>query len=264
MSDLTRTGGSTLQVATKGEVDPGELEYVTARLEPVVADIRAPVLFARLLLEAAPDPARDRPAMARLTLDVDGDLVRAQVAGHDMREAGDLLKARLRDQLEHRAQRREALHTSAGIAEPGEWRRGHVAAPRPPYYDRPEEEREVVRRKTFVIDEISPDEAAFDMDQLDYDFYLFRELGTGEDAFLERVDDGYRLTRRSPGGEVATPTAIPLEVADRAPPVASLDEAVLLLEDRGGRAAFFVDRRTGRGNVLYRRYDGHYGLISPE
>jgi len=26
---------------------------------------------------------------------------------------------------------------------------------------------------------------------------------------------------------------------------------------------FFVEPTTGRGNVVYRRYDGHYGLISP-
>ena len=27
---------------------------------------------------------------------------------------------------------------------------------------------------------------------------------------------------------------------------------------------FFANATTGRGNVLYRRYDGHYGLIVPE
>jgi hypothetical protein len=26
---------------------------------------------------------------------------------------------------------------------------------------------------------------------------------------------------------------------------------------------FFADETTGRGNVLYHRYDGHYGLITP-
>ncbi|MBO1414556.1 sigma 54 modulation/S30EA ribosomal C-terminal domain-containing protein, partial [Streptomyces sp. FH025] len=26
---------------------------------------------------------------------------------------------------------------------------------------------------------------------------------------------------------------------------------------------FYTDTSTGRGNVLYRRYDGHYGLITP-
>ena len=26
---------------------------------------------------------------------------------------------------------------------------------------------------------------------------------------------------------------------------------------------FFVEPESGRGNVVYRRYDGHYGLITP-
>jgi hypothetical protein len=27
---------------------------------------------------------------------------------------------------------------------------------------------------------------------------------------------------------------------------------------------FFLDTTTNRGAVLYRRYDGHYGLLSPQ
>jgi hypothetical protein len=29
------------------------------------------------------------------------------------------------------------------------------------------------------------------------------------------------------------------------------------------RFLFFEDATTGRGSVIYRRYDGHYGLIEP-
>ena len=29
------------------------------------------------------------------------------------------------------------------------------------------------------------------------------------------------------------------------------------------RFLFFENTTTGRGNVIYRRYDGHYGLIEP-
>jgi Sigma 54 modulation/S30EA ribosomal protein C terminus len=36
-----------------------------------------------------------------------------------------------------------------------------------------------------------------------------------------------------------------------------------LLEASGQPFLFFVDAETGRGNVLYHRYDGHYGLIVP-
>ena len=30
-----------------------------------------------------------------------------------------------------------------------------------------------------------------------------------------------------------------------------------------GGEPFFLDAESGRGNVLYRRYDGHSGLITP-
>ena len=31
----------------------------------------------------------------------------------------------------------------------------------------------------------------------------------------------------------------------------------------GHRFVFFGNAASGRGNVIYRRYDGHYGLIEP-
>ncbi|MEU8511076.1 sigma 54 modulation/S30EA ribosomal C-terminal domain-containing protein [Kitasatospora sp. NPDC048722] len=37
---------------------------------------------------------------------------------------------------------------------------------------------------------------------------------------------------------------------------ATMQEAVDLF-------VFFTDAATGRGNVLYHRYDGHYGLVTP-
>ena len=47
-----------------------------------------------------------------------------------------------------------------------------------------------------------------------------------------------------------------------------VDEAAGALEDRGpilqrSRFLFFENATTGRGNILYRRHDGHYGLIEP-
>ena len=56
-----------------------------------------PVLFARLLLEMEPDPALERPAVAKATVDVSGRLVRAHVARPTMDEAIDLLTDRIRD-----------------------------------------------------------------------------------------------------------------------------------------------------------------------
>ena len=46
-------------------------------------------------------------------------------------------------------------------------------------------------------------------------------------------------------------------------PVLRLDEAEERLDVGHEPFVFFVDAASGRGHVLYRRYDGHYGLIVP-
>ena len=55
-----------------------------------------------------------------------------------------------------------------------------------------------------------------------------------------------------------------LEHAEHAPPTLDLDEAIERIGVDGERFVFFANSATGRGNVLYRRYDGHYGLIAPD
>ena len=62
----------------------------------------------------------------------------------------------------------------------------------------------------------------------------------------------------------AGPIAIDLTVVDSVPPTATVDEAIGQLEDGGQQFVFFADAETGRGNVVYRRYDGDYGLLTPE
>ena len=89
---------------------------------------------------------------------------------------------------------------------------------------------------------------------------------SGEDALLERVSDGsYRLTRMRPARSIdAEPTSVTLARVRTQLPALDLDEAIERISADGERLVFFENATTGRGNVLYRRYDGHYGLIAPE
>jgi hypothetical protein len=258
------TGPISVAVLTRGLVAEGEVAYAVERVEAVLDRIEAPVLFARLKLGRTGDPARPRPAMAQVALDIDGELVRAHVAGATMREAVDALQRRLLDKLEQRAQHRHDLRTRTGRPSPGEWRHGDLPTERADHFDRPPDEREVVRHKAFALDELTVDEAAFDMAQLDYDFHLFRDLASGQDALLERTGDGtLRLTRLEPTDVEAGPTAVDLTVADTHPPTLTVAEATDRLDAGGERFVFFANAATGRGNVLYLRYDGHYGLLTP-
>lgn len=182
-----------------------------------------------------------------------------------MPEALDRLGHRLTNRLEHRAQRRADLHRVSGLATAGEWRHGDLPTDRPPYFDRPPEDRELVRHKMFAVEELTPDEAVFDMGQLDYDFYLFSDLASGEDSLVEQVDDGsYRMTTLTPTDVELSPAAASIELSKTPVPELSLAEAIERLNAGNEPHVFFANRESGRGNVLYRRYDGHYGVITPD
>jgi hypothetical protein len=157
----------------------------------------------------------------------------------------------------------EARRGGRPLDEPHEWR--HVSEPRrsEDFFPRPVEEREVVRHKAFALATSSVDEAAFDMDLLDYDFHLFTELETGQDAVLYRVPEGYRLALLEPVGGWAPAAAAPVSVSELPAPTLEVRGATERLEEADGRFVFFRNAATGRGNLVYRRYDGHYGLITP-
>lgn len=127
---------------------------------------------------------------------------------------------------------------------------------------RPTDERQVVRRKAFAPPEATLEEAAFDLKLLDHDFYLFREPGVGGESLLVRHPDGrYRLLRTAAGPAPVPPD---LAVLDPAPvDDLSLDAAIERMNATGDPFVSFRHRETGRGNVIYWRYDGHYGLIEP-
>jgi ribosome-associated translation inhibitor RaiA len=130
---------------THGRVGDDLVDYAKKRLGGVIDQIAEPVWFVRTKLTLAPDPGRSRPALVQITLDVNGDVVRAHVAASEMGEAIDLLQRRLREQLEHRAQRRLTRRRAGGIGSTGEWRHGQLRGRRPEYFDRPLDERQLVR-----------------------------------------------------------------------------------------------------------------------
>jgi hypothetical protein len=67
-----------------------------------------------------------------------------------------------------------------------------------------------------------------------------------------------------PAGVDPGPTAIPLVVSELPPVRSTVDNAIARLNIGGERFVFFADTVTGRGTVVYRRYDGHYGLVTAE
>jgi ribosome-associated translation inhibitor RaiA len=251
-------------VSTHGAVSGAERSYAREKVAHVARFAPGPVLDVNIRLRQEKDPARERPAVAEASLDVDGRPVRSQVAAPTMREAIDLLEARLRRRLAHlanRARSRQLRHRDAG---PGEWRHGDPPTHRPEYFDRPPEEREIVRHKTLVLAAESPDEAASDLELLDHDFLLFRNAETAEDNVIHRLPGGgYALIEPSKHVDRLAGCVAPITSSPQVPGRMSLTDATGLLDLSAEPFVFFIDSRTGRGNVVYRRYDGHYGLVAP-
>lgn len=222
-----------LIVTTKGEVSEAAREYAAEKVARLHQHAHGPVLLIRVKLTRAERQDVERNAIAEAALDVGGRLVRGQVAARRFEEAVDLLVDRMIRQLDQAAAKARTRE-----------RRSADPSPRPVPAMIAAEEREVVAHKSFAIDRATLDEAAFDMEVLDYDFFLFTDADDGRDKVVYRDLDGEVLLAASP-------------------PVESVDEALERLDAGGEPFVFFCSDDTGRGNVAYLRYDGHYGLIRP-
>ncbi|RBO82423.1 sigma 54 modulation/S30EA ribosomal C-terminal domain-containing protein [Nocardia puris] len=133
-----------------------------------------------------------------------------------------------------------------------------------PYFPRPIEERGILRRKSFARTAQTRDEAALDMALLDYDFHLFTESGSGVDSVLYRPGStGFRLTQLDPRPEQVSAAREAVSISAASAPELGIDAAVDCLELTGWPFVFYWDPQRGRGHVLYHRYDGHYGLLTP-
>ncbi|MCH9736583.1 MAG: HPF/RaiA family ribosome-associated protein [Actinomycetia bacterium] len=253
-----------VDVTMRGELHDGA-DYARRKIGGLGRLTHRPVLYARVKLTRHGDPAVERPVVAQANLDVEGRLVRAQVQGATVREAVDLLEARLRQRLERTAEHWEARRGRLPAAGPHEWRHESEPTHRPSYFPRPEDERRVIRRKSFAMAPCTVDEAAREMDLLDYDFHLFTEKGTSSAGVLYRGGPtGYRLALVAPAqADELSPFELPVTIIEQPAPCLTVEQATERLGLLGLTFLLFIDAAQGRASVLYHRYDGHYGLITP-
>lgn len=253
-----------VQVTTHGQL-PGADDYARTKIGELGHLSHEPVLHAHVRLSEHGDPAVARRVIAQANLDVNGRPVRAQVEGVTAQEAIDRLEARLRRQLERAAEHWEAKRGGMPRRGPHEWRHETEPTDRPKYFPRPEGERRIMRHKSYSLPTCTVEEAAREMEQLDYDFHLFTEEGTRQDSVIYRAGPAeYRLAQADPAvaGELA-PFRLPLTISPQPAPRLTVDQAIERIGLLGLPFLFFVDTARNRGSVLYHRYDGHYGLITP-
>jgi ribosome-associated translation inhibitor RaiA len=253
-----------VEVTTHGKL-PGADSYARKKVGELGRFAHEPVLHARVRLSQHGDPAVARRVVAQANLDVNGRLIRAQVEGVTAQEAIDRLEARLRHRLERSAEHWEAKRGGIPRVGPHEWQHQSEPTHRPNYFPRPESDRRIVRHKSYSLPACTVEEAALEMELLDYDFHLFTEEGTKHDSVLYREGPAeYRLAQVNPeSADGLAPFEMPLTVSPQPAPRLTADQAIERIGLLGLPFLFFVDTARDRGSVLYHRYDGHYGLITP-
>lgn len=253
-----------VEVSTQDAVS-GAADYARTKIGELGRYTSRPVLRARVKLTMHRDPAVQRPVVGQANFDVDGQPVRAQVQARTAREAVDLLAARLRRRLERATEHHGARRGEQPAARSHE--RWHDSGPMQPpdRFPRRAEERRVIRRKSFTMAPCTIDEAAREMDLLDYDFHLFTEIGTGAAGVLYRAGaTGFRLALVAPAlADQLSPFALPVTISRHPVPCLTEEEAANRLGLLGVPFLFFIDAAQGRASVMYHRYDGHYGVITP-
>jgi len=250
-----------LRLETQGDVSGSAQDEIETKLRRLSRRAPRPVRMLKATLVKHGDPALERPNVAMASIDVDGRVVRAHVAAAGMGQAIEAVEERLSRRLDELAERDQDKRHETGRHAAGEWRHGDLPTLHPDFFPRPIEERRIIRRKSYAMQPISVDEAIWEMRMLDHDFHLFTNAVTGEENVVYRGDDDVlHLRQIAPTGE-----AFVDPVLIDATPAPTLDEAgaVAMFDEADGPLLFFVDADTGRGTVLYRRYDGHYGLLLP-
>ncbi|WP_046776607.1 sigma 54 modulation/S30EA ribosomal C-terminal domain-containing protein [Streptomyces yangpuensis] len=252
-----------VQVRNRGQVPDGADVYAQGKILAVIGRVREPVLAVRVKLTQAVSTSANRPATAQAVVDVNGLPVRAHVAASTMFEAVDLLQERLAARLARpRRFGARSLHGSGSRTRAEGDSAGHDH--RPHRHHLPAEERRIVRHKSFSLVHQTPEDAVIDLEAMDHDFWLFTDLASGRDSIVYRdVRTGrHRMASLASLGREREVDGL-LGVSLVPVPTSSVAEAVSRLHLTGLPFVFFSDTATGRGCVLYHRYDGHYGLITP-
>ncbi len=248
----------------EGPVPESTRDEATAMLEKLAAMSPRPIIFARVKARVDEDRNPDEDSIVQGTIDVSGKLIRAQAAAETPLQALRILEQRLERRLNRLAERREQQNERPPSTPEGTWRSGDLPSKRPGYFDRPPDEREVIRRKTYPSDErISVEEAVFDLDVLDYRFFLFTDESDGTPSVVYERDGDVLLRRIDGSRPPEDALRFSIEVNETPAPSITAEDAIERLGLSDEAFIFFQDTDDETPRVLYRRYDGHYGLVEP-
>lgn len=227
-------------VTLRGNVGSGTVTYAQEKVAAVLAEVGRPILGAKVVLDWHRDPALHRPARVDVGVNVNGTIVRAKSERPTMQEAIDEMEERLRRRIRALQDRERSHRHDASLS-----RQRHsdvvrsVAVPLPRLTD----DQEILRERAEPAPALTPEEASYEMDLVDHEFYLFQDAASGSPALLRR----------------AGPHAYTIDVV---PPTLTESQAVAQLDRTAEPLAFYVDADSGEARVLHVRPDGRRASIS--
>lgn len=222
----------------------------------------ADVVSTRVKLKHDEDREPDQTFIAQGSMDVSGIQLRVEATGATSSSALHAAGDRLERKLAGLAHRVEGGKSSPPLS--GSWTPRSDDPSRPMFHNRSPERRAVVRRKTYSpLDRLSVAEALFNLDALDYRFFVFTDTADDKTSIVYRDVDGPAL--RKVDGSRSSGSHLPenIHVNEAEAPSIAVADAVSQLNSSDMPFIFFRDRDRGRASLLYRRYDGHYGLLVP-
>lgn len=123
---------------------------------------------------------------------------------------------------------------------------------------------QITRRKLVPLRPRRTCQAASMLAAMDYDVCLFTDADTGEDAVIYRAGPtGLRVARQRSMRPAPTRGTPAPTVNSRRTPVLTPEAAAAHLAAGWLPFLFFTDQDTGRGCLVYRRYDDGVGLLGP-
>jgi putative sigma-54 modulation protein len=173
------------------EITDAIREYVHQKIEKAVNHFQALTTEVDVHLSVARNPRINPKQTAEVTIYANGTVVRAEESSENLYASIDLVANKIARQLRKYKEKRQDKQHHASV------RTNEVLAQEPvaPTLTQdlePELPTDVVRMKYFAMPPMTIDDALEQLELVDHDFYMFRNVETGEiNVIYERNHGGY-------------------------------------------------------------------------
>lgn len=252
--DMQRSQFSTdvtpgLVLHTAGPVPDTARHVVRELVNDLTEHAPRPVRAAKVKIKCDGDRDPTERSLAQATLTMPGTTLRAESVGEDSSDALSALGAILQGKLYH-------------LDQPG--RAPCRRARRPHFIEIEPDQRVVARHKTCSLTRIDSAQAIVRLAELDYRFYLFTDIADDKTTMVAHAGCRETTIQKIDGSPPDGPKAQGVRGILVPPPAGGVLDAVAELNSSGRDHFFFRDLGAdgnGVASVLYRRYDGHYGVL---